>query len=133
MNKVPRPSPVKARLVGPIDVLLILALTLCAVGFIPAMQAASPSTVVIRRDGSIVARYPLNSEVSLTIEGAQGPLAIRIGHGGVAVTHASCRNQICVHTGCIRHPYQEIICAPNHVIIEISSPHPRDSIDAVSQ
>jgi hypothetical protein len=38
-----------------------------------------------------------------------------------------------VHTGHIRRPCQQIICAPNHVVIEIQSTHAADSIDAVAR
>jgi hypothetical protein len=38
-----------------------------------------------------------------------------------------------VHTGRIHCSSQQIICAPNHVIIEIQSTHAADSIDAVAR
>jgi hypothetical protein len=36
-----------------------------------------------------------------------------------------------VHTGHIRRSYQQIICAPNHVIVEILATHATDTPDAV--
>jgi hypothetical protein len=123
----------KIRRFGPLDGVIILALAIAAVAFIPAMRASAPSTVVVRRDAEIVARYPIDRDISFTIEGKDGPLFIKIAQKGVAVTHATCKNQVCVRTGVVRRPFQQIICAPNHVIVEITSSQAADTIDAILQ
>lgn len=104
-----------------------------AVAFIPAMRASAPSTVVIHKDNTLMARYPLDRDVSFTLEGKEGPLSISIAQKGVAVAHATCKNQVCVRTGRIRQPFQQIICAPNHIIVEITSTQLSDTIDAIVQ
>ena len=133
VNNPPRSSAGTVRACGPLDLLLALALAVGAAGFIPVMRASSPSTVIIKRDNSMIAHYPLTAECSLTVNGAEGTLDIRISKGSVEVTHAACRNQICVRTGPIRRPFQQIICAPNHIIVEIASSRVRDTIDAITQ
>jgi hypothetical protein len=94
------------------------------------MRAATPSTVVIRRDAAVIARYPLGEDRRFIVEGAEGPLDIQISKQGVAVLHSTCRNQVCVHTGRVGQAFRPVICAPNHVIIEITAPSTRDTIDA---
>ncbi len=133
MNQTPRPAPVKVRRFGIIDTLIIIAAAASAIAFIPVMQVNGPATVVVRCDNNVVARYPLDRVVAFRIQGAEGPLDIRIDTNGTSVVKATCRNQVCVHTGRIHCSSQQIICAPNHVIIEIQSTHAADSIDAVAR
>lgn len=118
---------------GPLDSVILLLLVAVTVAFIPAMRASAPSTVIVRRDNTVLARYPIDHDVVFTIEGREGPLSIRIANKGVLVTHASCKNQVCVRTGIITRPFQQIICAPNHIIIEITSFRAADTIDAIVQ
>lgn len=118
---------------GPFDALIILVLAAAAVAFIPAMRASAPATVVVRKDNLLLARYPIDRDVTFTVIGREGPLSISIAQKGVAVTHATCKNQVCVETGRIRRPFQQIICAPNHVIVEIVSSQATDTIDAIAR
>lgn len=128
-----RSCPLKIRRFGPIDIVIVLILAAAAVAFIPAMQAAAPSMVIVRKDDNVLARYPLTQNITFTIEGREGPLSINIAQQGVEVDHAACKNQVCVRTGRIKRSFQQIICAPNHVIVEITSSHPSDTIDAIVQ
>lgn len=121
------------RRIGPLDIVLMVLLVTIAVMFIPAMRKAIPATVIVFRDGAIVARYPLTEPATFSVDGVEGPMTLSIADGGVAVIRAGCRNQICVHTGRIHRTYQQIVCAPNHVIVEISAAHAGDSIDAITQ
>lgn len=41
--------------------------------------------------------------------------------GSIAVVHANCPDQICVHTGRVSRAGQSIACLPNHVIIKIGT------------
>jgi len=118
---------------GPLDAAIILLLAAVAAAFIPAMRASAPSTVVVRKDNTVLARYPIDRDVTFIVKGKEGPLSIDIADKGVAVMHATCKNQVCVRTGRIRRPFQQIICAPNHVIIEITSSQAADTIDAIVQ
>ena len=133
MNLANQPVFKKIRCFGIIDILLIIVITTSAIAFIPVMQNTGPATVIVRRDNSVIARYPAGRKASFRIRGAEGPLDIRIDTNGATVVKASCRNQVCVQTGRIRRPCQQIICAPNHVVIEIVSTHAADSIDAVTR
>jgi hypothetical protein len=123
----------KIKRIGPVDIVIILLLAAAAVAFIPAMRASAPSTIVVREDSRIVASYPLDHNVSFTVRGREGPLSISIAQKSVSVVHATCKNQVCVRSGRISRPFQQIICAPNHVIIEITSSTAADTIDAILQ
>jgi hypothetical protein len=118
---------------APLDAVVMILFAAMAVAFIPAMRASAPSTVVVREDDKVLARYPIDRDVTFTVTGREGPLDISIKNRGVAVTNATCKNQVCLLTGRIYKPFRQIICAPNHVIVEITSSHPADSIDAIVQ
>jgi hypothetical protein len=96
------------------------------------MKGTAPSTVIVRRDNTLLARYPLSGDLSFQVQGAEGPLSICISNKRVAVIQATCKNQVCVHTGYIEHPHQQIICVPNHIIVEIVSPPAAGTIDAIN-
>jgi len=131
----PRPPSHEAavRRFGIADPFLIALLVVLAFAFIPFMRAAAPAVVVVRRDKTIIARYPVDRDMTFRVSGAQGPLDICIARHGVSVVRATCKNQICVNTGRISHSYQQIVCAPNHVTVTVSAGAETDSIDALTR
>ena len=52
---------------------------------------------------------------------SQGRIILQVESGKVRVKSSDCPEQICVHAGWISKKGQIIVCAPNHVLIEI--PH----------
>lgn len=117
-----------------LDFLLILLAISGAVSSIPLIQANQPSTIAIYKDNTLYAEYPLNEEREFSIKGHEGLMKIRIRDGHVSVCSSTCRKQICVRSGAISKPYQQLVCAPNHVLIEIHS-HKKteEKIDGITQ
>jgi hypothetical protein len=116
-----------------LDGLLALCLLAAGAAFVPLMQSRAPAEVVVHVDDRIAARYPLSAETTFQVAGATGPLTIRIHALGVSVTHATCPRGICAANGAIRLAGQQIVCVPNHVIVEISSRTTPDRPDALAQ
>jgi hypothetical protein len=115
----------------PFDAVII---AVCCIGFVLSVRAlpvASGSDVAIYRDGRLAARYPLAVDRQATISGARGTVTIRICQKSVRVIAADCPEKICVMTGAIRHPAQQIVCAPNHILITIGASE--GSCDAISR
>ncbi len=50
----------------------------------------------------------------------QGHMLLQVEAGKIRVRSSDCPEQICVHTGWISQKGQILVCAPNHVLIEIS-------------
>lgn len=116
------------------DLLLIVAVVGGAVVSIPLLQASQPSTIAIYKDNSLYAEYPLNEDREIAVKGHEGPMKIVIRDGCVSVKSSTCRKQICVRSGAACKPYQQLVCAPNHVLIEIHSHKKAEQrIDAVTQ
>ena len=116
----------------PLDALIIAACLAGAFAFWPFFQSLQPATVVVYRDNAKIAEYPLSVRKTVTIAGRNGNLTLSIHDNGVCVVSADCPKQICVHTGTIRQNGQQIVCAPNHILIELQSSSGK-AVDAVTQ
>ncbi len=114
-----------------LDALLIAGVALAGVASLPLLSAHSPDTVCIYRDNTQIAELPLSRNAIKTIHGYEGPMRIRIHDNAVHVQASSCRRQICVHAEPIRTPAQQIICAPNHILITVKASD--DTLDAISR
>ena len=117
-----------------LDLLIIILAISGAVSSIPLIQENQPSTVAIYKDNTLYAKYPLGEERELSIQGYEGPMTIKIHNSHVSVSSSSCRKQICVRYGPASKPFQQVVCAPNHVLIEIRSPKKaEEKIDAIAR
>jgi hypothetical protein len=116
----------------PLDALLILALLCAGIAFIPIAASHAPSSAVIYHDNRIVAEYPLSSPKEFFIRGENGGVTIRISDAAVSVVSSRCPRQICRHSRAIRRPFEQIVCVPNHLLIEIRSGGGRD-LDAIAR
>ncbi|MBD3322381.1 MAG: hypothetical protein GF350_14870 [Chitinivibrionales bacterium] len=123
----------KYRIFGPFDIIIIALLLLISAIFLPLFQAHAPSMVVVYRDSHIIARYPLSQDAKFTVEGIIGPVTIRIRNKTVSVVRSTCRRQICVATTPISRAGRQIVCAPNHVLVQIESSSEKKAPDAIAR
>lgn len=122
----------KPRLITIADIILVIALIITAIVFIPFMRANTPETVVVYRVDEIIAEYPLNEDRKFFVEGIIGTIGVEIKDNRVCVHYAHCPQQVCVETGWITESYQQIVCAPNLIFVRIKSGREDEEIDAVS-
>jgi hypothetical protein len=115
-----------------LDLLIILSCLGGAFLFLPLMGSHAPACVAIYRDNQRIARYPLSSPKEITLRGKEGNVVISIGDGSVRVVRADCPRQICVHAGAIRRSGQQIVCAPNHILLELETSSGKD-LDAITR
>jgi hypothetical protein len=116
-----------------VDGVFLALLAIAAIGAVPLLQAHGPLTVFIYKDNTVYAEYPLDQDKEVSLVGNTGSMKIRIAEGGVSVLSSNCTRQICVHGGVIRHAFQQLICIPNHILVEIHTNHSKESIDAFSR
>jgi hypothetical protein len=114
------------------DIVIIIALLVAAVAFIPFMRAESRDTVLVYKGADVIAEYPLDEDKIFYVDGVDGSLEIEIKDERVRVRSSPCRNQICVKTGWISESYEQIVCAPNHVLVLIKSEDEEEEIDAIT-
>ncbi|MDO5044231.1 MAG: NusG domain II-containing protein [Coriobacteriia bacterium] len=77
--------------------------------------------VVIQSDGQELYSDLLSKDTELPLKNQYGTNDVVINNGQVWVAHASCKNQICVHTGKISEIGDMIVCLPNKVLIQLVS------------
>jgi len=107
------------RLFAPFDAILIVFLTAAAAAFIPLMRDAGGAVAVVTVGNREAARYPLSANGSYRLNGAIGPVVITVQNGGVRVASSGCSRQVCVRTGAVRLPLQQIVCVPNRLVVTV--------------
>jgi hypothetical protein len=122
----------RPRLLRALDIVIIVALLFVSVAFIPFMDSQSRDTVAVYKGADVVAEYRLDEDRVFHVDGINGTLEIEIKNEKVRVRSSPCRHQICVNTGWISRSYEQIICAPNRVLLLIHSNSEEEEIDAVT-
>lgn len=101
-------------------VLLVVLILFGAVLSVPAaLWKGSGSTAKITVNGKLFGTYDLNDDQTIEIKKDGKTNIVRIEDGKVLMESASCKNQVCVHTGRISHAGQSIVCLPNRVSVTI--------------
>lgn len=101
----------KADMILGVSIIAVTAvITLAAVLF-----AAKGKTVVISVNNEIYGEYSIDDDK--TVELLHNTVVIK--NGEVCVSHADCRDQICVNKGKIKNVGECIVCLPNGVVVEI--------------
>jgi len=77
------------------------------------------SEALIRVGNGPVQKVSLKMDRRIDIEGEKGRLVIEVKDQRVRVVESSCFQKICVNTGWINRPGQNIICLPNKVLVTI--------------
>jgi hypothetical protein len=120
------------RLFHGLDIVIVIALLVASVAFIPFMRAQSRDTVLVYKGADVIAKYPLDEDKVFYVDGLDGAMEIEIRDKQVRVHSSPCRNQICVNRGWISESYEQIICAQNLVFVLINSDPDKEEIDAVT-
>lgn len=87
--------------------------------------------VLVKVGNRPVQKVSLRMDKRINVEGEKGSVVIEVKEGRVRVVESSCFQKICVNTGWINKPGQNIVCLPNKVLITIEGKE-SPTIDAVS-
>jgi hypothetical protein len=104
-----------------IDAALAAAMICGAIAAFAATGSVRPDRVVVWRQNTVVAEYPLKNNISFTVNGKNGEVGIEIKNGAANISHATCPKGICKLSSPISAPNAQLICAPNHIMIQIQS------------
>lgn len=76
-------------------------------------------TVIVEQEGRETARYALDVDRTVRIEGPGGYNTLVIEGGQARLSDADCPNRLCVKTGSIRHGGESIVCLPHRLVVRI--------------
>ena len=76
--------------------------------------------VIVEQDGRETARYALEENRTVRIEGQGGYNLLVIENGEAWLGEADCPNRLCVQTGRIRYGGQSIVCLPHRLAVRIT-------------
>ena len=77
------------------------------------------AAVIVEQDGKETARYALDENRTVRIEGQGGYNILVIEGGETWLSEADCPNLLCVKTGKIRYAGQSIVCLPHRLAVRI--------------
>ena len=86
---------------------------------------------LIKIDNRPVQRVSLRMDRRINLEGENGKVVIEVREGRVRVVESTCFQRICINTGWINKPGQNIVCLPNKVLVTIEGKE-SPKVDAVS-
>ena len=113
------------RLLRPGDICVLLAGVAGWLALSIALWQSGPAEQAqLRRDGVLVAAYPLTEARTVSIAGALGPTVIRIESGRARVVSDPGPRQYCVKQGWLTRPGEMALCAPNHVSLSLTGGQP---------
>ena len=75
--------------------------------------------VIVEQEGRETARYALDEDRTVRIEGEGGYNTLVIEGGQVWLSEADCPNLLCVKMGKIRYAGQSIVCLPHRLAVRI--------------
>lgn len=99
----------------------LLLLTGAALLLYVRLAPREGAVLEVRIDGKLSARYPLDDDADIVLEGRdQGTNHLIIRDGQAWFSEASCPDHLCMGMGRISKEGQSIICLPNRVSVEIA-------------
>ena len=109
------------KLLRPGDALVLLAGIAGWVMLSVALWQSGPAAQAqVRRDGVLVAAYPLNEDRTVSVTGPIGITMIRIESGRARVVSDPGPRQYCVRQGWLTRPGEMALCAPNHISLTLT-------------
>ena len=95
---------------------LLAALVCCGLRLLLRRDGGA---VVVEQNGRETARYALDEDRTVRIEGEGGYNLLVIEGGEAWLSEADCPNLLCVKTGRIRYAGQSIVCLPHRLAVRI--------------
>lgn len=96
-----------------------------------SMTSHSGEKAIVKVDGKMYGAYSLSEDKTIAVKQGNKLNVIKIKHGSVTMSEASCDNQVCVKHKSISRTGESIICLPNKVVVSISGKG-ANSYDSIS-
>jgi hypothetical protein len=117
----------KNRVFGKVDLILIAAVTVCALLFIFMRGSASDGgTAVITVNSSVIEELNLKEikERTVITPDTDPKVTIVAENGEIYFESSECRDKICVRTGRLSKPGDTAVCLPAKTVVSITGSGP---------
>ena len=118
-----------------LDIIIVLSVVVIGIVMLLALVFTQKSGeyVIVKMDGTEIARFELHSDTEYEIKGDHGERNLLVIKDGKAeIKEASCPDGLCVRTGKIDKEGQSIVCLPNKVVVEISGEGQDNDVDIIA-
>ena len=106
---------------------LIFFIILSVILFILFTPGEKGDRVIVRLDGVVIGEYPLDENITVSLNGGSNIMVIK--NGKACVESADCPDKVCVRQGWVSRMGECITCLPNRLVIEVMKLD--DSVDLV--
>ncbi len=91
-------------------------------------REARGQAVTLFQNGRLIGRTPLTGRKTEVLPGRLGDITLRIENGRAWISESSCRHQICRLSPPVSLTGERIICAPNHLLLEVQGDGSVDTV-----
>ncbi len=96
-----------------------------------SQSAGGDKVAKITVDDQLIRTVPLRPgyQETFRLGGATGYNIVEVDNGRIRMSEADCPDQICIRTGWISSPRQQVVCLPHKAVIKIEAVTPADIDD----
>jgi len=94
----------------------------------PSAFSSPGDSISIYRQGNAIARMKLDTDRSARFSVKTGEISVRIRGGKAWIDESSCRNHICQLSPPVFLGGERIVCAPNHLLIQVNGTSGVDTV-----
>ncbi len=111
------------------DIILTASILIVAasVFFIISLIGNKGGYVEIKKDGKIIATYPLSENRKVEIESENGYNLLVIENGEAYIEEASCPDKLCMRQGKVNRNGETLVCLPNKTTVTVVSDKKSDT------
>lgn len=118
-------------------IILIIAVAAGCVYLFTRLSSQTAESEVMQAniyfDGDLYESVFLDDTQDIVIDTEYGHNVVRVENGMVVMSEADCPDGLCLQSGGIDSVYQNIVCLPNKVHVEIIGGEEEAQVDVISQ
>lgn len=115
MERNPKQRKIKNDIILTASILIVAVVVFVAVLFV----SQKGGYVEVKKDGEIIGKYPLSTNVTVEISGSIGYNLLMIEDGEAYIKSADCPDKLCVKRGKIDKNGETAVCLPNKVTVTV--------------
>ncbi len=123
MKKIAKSKKLRNDIILTASILIVAA----SVFFIISLMSADGGYVEVKKDGEIIASYPLSENIEVEIGDEKEYNLLIIENGKAYMKDASCPDKLCMHQGYVSQNGETLVCLPNKTTVTVVSDKASDT------